>query len=88
MDLGQGPSLTPEQFAALPHDDSGSNLLVSIWILASLATIFLALRVYCKWFRNHTMWWDDYVLIAAWVCRGIPVSYCLGRWDGANTLTC
>ncbi len=67
MDLSQPPPLTPEQIAVLPHDDSGRRLLVSIWCLAGLATIFLALRLYCKWFRHHVVWWDDYVLIAAWV---------------------
>jgi hypothetical protein len=67
MDLSQPTPLTPDQIAALPHDDYGWHLLASIWSLATLATIFLALRVYCKWFRHHSMWWDDYVLIAAWV---------------------
>jgi hypothetical protein len=59
--------LTPEQIAALPHDDQGPHLLISIWTLISLATIFLCLRMYCKWFRHRGLWWDDYVLIAAWV---------------------
>ena len=62
------PNLTPEQIAALPHDNYGPHLLGAIWTLWAVASVFLILRVYCKWFRHRGLWWDDWVLIAAWVC--------------------
>jgi hypothetical protein len=37
------------------------------WMLVGTATIFLALRVYCKIIRYRQLQLDDYVVIAAWV---------------------
>lgn len=51
----------------LPHDDVGSQLNFTIWLLVGLAAAFLALRIYCKFLRRRGLWWDDYMLIAAWV---------------------
>jgi hypothetical protein len=62
------PPIPPEQLALLPHDDKGPHLIATTWVLVGLATLFLALRVYCKAFRGSRLWWDDYVLIASWVC--------------------
>jgi hypothetical protein len=62
------PPVTPEEMALLPHDDQGPHLVASTWVLVGLATVFLALRVYCKFHRGSRLWWDDYVLVAAWVC--------------------
>ncbi|KAK3905539.1 hypothetical protein C8A05DRAFT_41503 [Staphylotrichum tortipilum] len=63
-----GVPLTPEQEAAFPHDNGASRLLGSIWALSVLATIFLALRVYCRLLKRQSLWWDDGILIASWVC--------------------
>ncbi|GAB1315642.1 hypothetical protein MFIFM68171_05852 [Madurella fahalii] len=60
--------LTPEELAALPHDNGGPKLNASIWTLAGVATVFLTLRIYCRVFRGQRLWWDDGILIAAWVC--------------------
>lgn len=60
------PELTSEQLA-LSHEDRGSVLLVTHWFLTALATVFLALRVYCKRTTNLSLWWDDWILIASWV---------------------
>ncbi len=49
------------------HKDLGWQLNLVFWILTSLATIFLALRVYCKFLRGRKLWWDDHFLIASWV---------------------
>lgn len=38
-----------------------------IWTLCLTATLFLALRLWCKIDRKHGLWWDDYILIASWV---------------------
>ncbi|KAK0747017.1 hypothetical protein B0T18DRAFT_303096, partial [Schizothecium vesticola] len=57
---------TPEELAALPHDDRGTTILVVHWTLTSFATIFLALRIYSKNLVGRKLWWDDHILIAAW----------------------
>jgi hypothetical protein len=51
----------------LPHVDLGPQLNLVFWLLTSLAFVFLALRIYCKFHRGRKLWWDDYLLIAAWV---------------------
>ncbi|KAK3293971.1 uncharacterized protein B0H64DRAFT_418034 [Chaetomium fimeti] len=38
--------LTPEELAALPHDNAAPYLLASIWSLALASTIFLCLRIH------------------------------------------
>ena len=53
--------------ADLPHDDHGPRLNVAIWFLTGVAAIFLSLRLYCKRLRQNILWWDDYILIAAFV---------------------
>ena len=59
-----------------PRDDSPSSgevpnyagrMLWAIWSFTVGASVFLALRVYCKLTRNRGLWWDDNFLIAAWV---------------------
>ncbi|KAI1259792.1 hypothetical protein F5Y18DRAFT_432924 [Xylariaceae sp. FL1019] len=44
------------------------------WTLTILALLFLALRVYCKLARSRGLWWDDYLLIAAWISTLIGVA--------------
>ncbi|OIW28115.1 hypothetical protein CONLIGDRAFT_655703 [Coniochaeta ligniaria NRRL 30616] len=65
---------TPEQLALLPHDNAGMRLVVSIWVLNFLALAFLLARVYCKFLRHRGLWWDDGVLIAAYVCSTIETA--------------
>jgi hypothetical protein len=66
---GQGGPPTPEMLAALPHDNAAPRLNATLWTLTGISLIFLALRVYCKSFRSRRLWWDDWILIAAWVCE-------------------
>ncbi|KAE9366583.1 hypothetical protein N431DRAFT_495054 [Stipitochalara longipes BDJ] len=61
------PPLSPQQLALVPHNNAGPNLLIVSWSLAALATIFLGLRIYCKFISHRSLYWDDWVLIAAWV---------------------
>ncbi|KAK3317964.1 putative integral membrane protein [Apodospora peruviana] len=85
------PTFTPEELALLPHDDRGPALIATSWSLTCLATIFLGLRVYCKTIGRRGLWWDDWILIAAWVVLVIDsglathmvVYYTYGRhsWD-------
>ncbi len=56
----------------LPHDDDGPQLNFTIWLLAVLSFGFLSLRIYCKFLRGRGLWWDDYVLVAAWVRLACP----------------
>jgi hypothetical protein len=60
-------TLTPEQLAALPHDDQASKLLARIWTPLSLATVFSALRIYCRMLKGQRLWWDDAILDGSWV---------------------
>ncbi|KAK4040973.1 hypothetical protein C8A01DRAFT_35029 [Parachaetomium inaequale] len=85
------PGLTPEQLAQLPHDDRCPAMLATHWGLTALATVFLALRVYCKRITSLRLWWDDWILIAAWVTilatvcltTALVAEFKLGRhsWD-------
>ena len=61
------PPLTPEQYAALPHDNAAVRLNTTIWTLLAVATLFLSLRLYCKFRWHRGLWWDDWVLLASWV---------------------
>ncbi len=51
------------------HEDYGPQINLTLWSLGSVAAIWLAVRVYCKFARRRGLWWDDYVLIASWVSR-------------------
>jgi len=62
------PDLSLQSQAALSHEDRGPLLLGVSWGLTGLATVFLALRLYCKYLSKRRLWCDDYILIAAWVC--------------------
>ncbi|KAM7211087.1 hypothetical protein V8F06_013528 [Rhypophila decipiens] len=64
-----GPSTlpSPEEEAALPHNNQATKLNSAIWVLTTLSGGFLALRLYCKYLRRKGLWWDDIILIAAWM---------------------
>jgi len=42
--------------------------MATVWPLLVAATGFLGLRLYCKLSIRRTLWWDDWVLILAWIC--------------------
>jgi len=50
----------------LPHDDRGPSVLAAIWTVTALATLFIAIRVYCKFLKSKRLYWDDAVLIASY----------------------
>ncbi|KAK0625877.1 hypothetical protein B0T14DRAFT_599372 [Immersiella caudata] len=58
---------TPEELALLPHDDRGPVILGVHWTLTVFATIFLGLRIYAKRLTGRSLWWDDWILLGAWV---------------------
>ncbi|KAI6753954.1 hypothetical protein HG530_013130 [Fusarium avenaceum] len=49
----------------------GRIIIAETAALTVLSAIFLGLRLYCKVIRRRGFWWDDYVLIAAWICFAI-----------------
>lgn len=51
------------------EDDRGPQLLAVVCLLVVLAGLFLGLRIYCKVMRQKGLWWDDWIMIAAWVSR-------------------
>lgn len=53
--------------------DLGPTLDIVVWVLISLSGLIMGLRLWCKWLRHRGLWWDDYVLISAWVCH---LSFC------------
>ncbi|KAK4164281.1 putative integral membrane protein [Cladorrhinum sp. PSN259] len=60
-----GPDLAADH---LPHVvDLGPELNTIFWLLTSMSFAFLVFRLYCKFLRGRRLWWDDYVLIAAWI---------------------
>ena len=64
------PMLSPAELAKLPHDNLGPTVLGTTWTFVTLSLSFILLRVYCKFARHRALWWDDYILIASWVCTG------------------
>ncbi|EXL66968.1 hypothetical protein FOPG_16881 [Fusarium oxysporum f. sp. conglutinans race 2 54008] len=60
--------------ASLPHDGAGPTILAIVWVLASIAAVVLALRVYCKFKTHRGLWWDDYILLASWACLAVYIS--------------
>ncbi|KAK4169829.1 hypothetical protein QBC43DRAFT_38585 [Cladorrhinum sp. PSN259] len=60
--------LTPRLDGHHVDVDQGPQVLAVSWALTTLATIFLALRIYCKLVGSfRRLWWDDWILVAAWV---------------------
>ncbi|KAK6225841.1 hypothetical protein QIS74_01888 [Colletotrichum tabaci] len=56
------------------HDDSVHTFVnpfvqlnVGLWCLFTGATVFLALRLWCKITRRHGLWYDDYILMVTWI---------------------
>lgn len=60
-----------------PDEDLGTRVESIVWTLVALSAIVLSLRVWCKWLRHRGLWWDDHLLVIAWVrpnCRLILLS--------------
>jgi hypothetical protein len=52
--------------------DYGPQINTTIWFLTAVSAIFLGLRLYCKIWRNRSIWWDDGMLVLAWVSAPSP----------------
>ncbi|KAH6695205.1 hypothetical protein F5X68DRAFT_272639 [Plectosphaerella plurivora] len=52
----------------LEHPDPSATVNASMYTMLAIATLFLALRLYCKTLHTrYMMWLDDYLLVAGWV---------------------
>jgi len=67
-------------FKAKQSEDYGPQVNFTIWLLTALSAAFLALRVYCKFLRHRGLWWDDHMLIAAWVRKPDLSRTARGTW--------
>lgn len=70
-----GPGM-PSMLDGRPIDDRGPMVVAVCWTLTALASVFLALRLYCKYVSRRALWWDDWILIGAWVSICGPVCLC------------
>ncbi|KAH6843453.1 putative integral membrane protein [Chaetomium sp. MPI-CAGE-AT-0009] len=71
----------------LSHEDLGPQLNTVFWLLTTLASFFLGLRLYCKFLRGRSLWWDDHFLIASWVSLVVSAattSVCVSLDYGKN----
>ncbi|KAI0889261.1 uncharacterized protein GGS22DRAFT_153529 [Annulohypoxylon maeteangense] len=60
---------------AAEDEHLGQRMNAVNWTLTALAATFLSLRVYCKFSRHRGLWWDDHILIFAWMCLVIAVGF-------------
>ncbi|KAK3390763.1 hypothetical protein B0H63DRAFT_557673 [Podospora didyma] len=49
------------------NDTLAPQILIACWLVEGLSAIFLVLRIFCKLIRSRRLWYDDYILIAAWL---------------------
>lgn len=54
--------------------DRGHSMVIIIWILFAVSSIFLGLRIYCRCRGGGRLWWDDWVMIVAFVCTSFTLS--------------
>jgi hypothetical protein len=45
----------------------GPTTNIAGWALVAAAALFIGLRIFCKYWSRRRLWWDDYLLLAAWV---------------------
>ncbi|KAI1394666.1 hypothetical protein F4819DRAFT_480929 [Hypoxylon fuscum] len=44
-----------------------TSIHVGIWFMVGVSLLALVLRFYCRLSRQRSLWWDDFVLLAAWI---------------------
>ncbi|CAI4214971.1 unnamed protein product [Parascedosporium putredinis] len=57
-----------------PGVDLGPLLNFTTWLMTGLAFAILMLRIYCKTSRRRRLWWDDAMLIIAWICLAVAAT--------------
>merc|ERR1712000_736400 len=48
--------------------DNGPVIEGALWPICVVSLLFLVTRLYVRFTRNRSFWWDDWVLIASWFC--------------------
>lgn len=67
--LGTPPGLQPGfDPALLPHENKGAELKATVWTVLALATVFFALRIYCRLLKNRRLLYEDWVLFLSYLC--------------------
>lgn len=56
-------------FEINPKVDYGPQLNIIVWLIISISALFLFTRLYLKACQNRGLWWDDYLLLAAWLTQ-------------------
>ena len=62
-----GNSTGTVNLTLLPHNSAGPEANAVAWSLLATSAVFLGLRLYCKHISRRNLWWDDRLLILAWV---------------------
>ncbi|KAI9147114.1 hypothetical protein HJFPF1_13146 [Paramyrothecium foliicola] len=60
-------SLPFEMEFPVPLVNPAPTVIGAIWPMTTIATIFFALRIYCRIARRGQTWWDDYILGLGWL---------------------
>ncbi|KAK3314836.1 hypothetical protein B0H66DRAFT_535724 [Apodospora peruviana] len=67
-------SVDPAHDPSLPHNDLGPQLNTVFWLLTGVSLAFMLTRIFCKVIRGRHLWWDDYILMAAWVALAVSAA--------------
>jgi len=55
------------------REDLGPELNAITALLLTLSAAFLTTRIWLKLSQHRSLWWDDYVLVVAWVSNQPPL---------------
>ncbi|KAJ4395032.1 hypothetical protein N0V85_006707 [Neurospora sp. IMI 360204] len=77
-----GPKYSPDSYCGRrlagletgPVPNRGPETSAGLWILVSFSTAFLAARLYLKMYRLKGLWWDDYILVLAWLTHTLSAT--------------
>ena len=59
-------------YVNLSDNPRGAIILVVLWVMTTLSGVFVGLRLYTKLIRRRQVWWDDYIIVVAWVWIFLP----------------
>lgn len=68
-----------------PDDNRGPLLLRVVWILLGLSSIAVAARTYVKIRTTRRVYWDDGLMILAWVCGPFSSGGIPSRWSSLTS---
>lgn len=54
-------------YISLADNPRGVTIVGVLWSMVAFSGVFLGLRLYSKLARSRQLWWDDYLIIVAWV---------------------